>query len=206
MTNINKYSLSLMRGKNNYLPIDWVRLSNNNQSSLYSLHDIDEYTSNITKEDLLNDLLSNNLITENEVECPIVIILYENGASRILHEGPCFIEDKEYLDRNNIKNYIIENIYDRQLINKIYNYIKNTKDQATLNFANLLNYSGEILKSNGEIGYIAICDLIKGYIRNLDYSYLRKLGMYISKNLIEREEKLTYSIKGVLDEIWITKE
>ena len=207
MTNINKYSLALMRGKNNFLPVDWVRLNTEYAHSfLYSLRDIDQFTSTITKEDLLNDLLSKNLISEKEVACPVVIIFYENEGTRILQEGPCFMEDKDYLDYHTINTYIKDNIYNRQLINKIYNDIKNTTEVSVLNFANLLNYSGEILKSKGEIGSIAVLDLIDTYMKALDYPALRKIGMYIAKNLIEKEKSFSYTINGVVDKIWITKE
>ena len=129
MNYIDKYSLCIRRGNNNYLPIDWTILDNtSNQSDIYNLEKIDKFTVSTTEEELKVKLLEGNYINGLEYECPIIIVYMEKGSIRILSEGSLFEDMKDVLDNEYIIDYLINNINNRQDMNKLYNYMSKYKD------------------------------------------------------------------------------
>lgn len=203
MENVNNCSLSIRRGKNSFSPIEWTKLeiNNNPNANQFSLEDIDAFTSGITDVTLIKELVYENFLSIDDYMSSIEIIYHENGNTRIIPEGPCFIEDSEYLDRNKIINFINLNITDLQLINKLYNYLKKYIKEDNHNYAkfvNLLNYVHEIVKEKDLKKVNALTNLVTKYINALEYQEIRRIGMYISKNLVitkevEKPKKLIYN-------------
>lgn len=194
MENINNCSLSIRQGKHSFSPIEWTKLAinNNPNANQFSLENIDTFTSGITEENLVRDLLDENFISEDDYISSIEIIYHENGNTRIVPEGPCFIEDSEFLNRQNIINYIVLNTSDLQLINKLYNYLNKYVKEGNHKFAKfveLLNYVHEIVKEKDLTKFNALNQLVANYINDLDYQDVRRIGMYISKKLVLSKEK-----------------
>ncbi len=189
METVTHYSLSLKRGKNSFSPIEWTKLKSNNNpnANQYSLQDIDEFTSGITKSTLIGDMIDGNFASPDDYMTSIEIIYYENGNTRSIPEGPCFIEDSEFLDVDNIINYITQNITDLQLMNKLYNYLNKYVKEDNINylkFVTLLNSSHEIVKERDRQKLDSLINLLIKYINLLSYLEKRRIGMYISKNLV----------------------
>lgn len=203
MEKINNYSLSIRRGKNSFSPIEWTKLDMNEDKNAnpYSLEAIDSFTSKITGFELITEVVNENFFSEDDYISSIEIIYHDNGGTRILPEGPCFKEDSEFLDVNNIADYIIANLTDLQLINKLFNYLNKTakvEDHDYYKFVRLLNYSREIIKEGNKEKLEALNKLIENYLHSLNYSEIRRIGMYISKKLIdqkiiEEDKKLIYN-------------
>lgn len=208
------YSLVLIRGKKDGLPIDLIKLTkvSNKDNLVYSLKDIDCFTSNITEEELINKLLEGNYIDINEVFnrkdnnmdynsslSRIGIIYYENGRSRVLPDGPCYIDNSYFLNIDNLYKYIMDNINNSQIINKLYNsLVKFGNDKATKSFIDLLNYSIKITKSNDEIKIQAAKELIHEYLYNLylnSYFSYRKIAMYIATKMVSKDNPNKVYIK-----------
>ena len=203
MENINNCSLSIRRGKNSFSPIEWTKLeiNNNPNANQFSLEDIDSFTSTITDVTLIKELIDENFLSLDDFMSSIEIIYHENGNTRTIPEGPCFIDDSEFLDKNNIINFITLNITDLQLINKIYNYLNKYVKEDNHNYAKfvtLLNRVHEIVKEQDLNKIEALTRLVAKYINELEYQEIRRIGMYISKNLVsaktvENPRRLIYN-------------
>ena len=189
------YSLVLIRGKKDAMPIDLVRLTRttNKENLVYSLKDIDLFTSKMSEEELINKLLEGNYIDAYEAFNRIGIIYYENGRSRELPEGPCYIENSMFIDVENVYRFIIDNLNNSQIINKLYNsLVKFDNDEATKKFIDLLNYSIKVTKTSDEIRIQAIKELIREYLYNLysvSYFSYRKIAMYIATKMVDKDYK-----------------
>lgn len=193
MKTINKYALVLKRGKNSFMPIDWAKFSVNKDKkpNEYSLEDIDAFTTSITLKELLETSINENFIEPTERMTSIEIIYYDNGNNRVLQEGPCFKDDKDYLDIDFITNYIIDNLNDYQLTNTIYIHlnkiVNKSAEEYSINFMKLISsirYSSVIIKSNEDKKTEALKEVIKDCLNKITYNEKRKLGMYIGKKLL----------------------
>ena len=193
------YSLAISKGKNNIWPID-LKLLSDCKKNLTSLEEIDSYTSAKKREDFIQNLLDENLINEDERDYSIAIVYKEDNNTKWIPEGPCFINNSEFLDRDNIINYIITNITDLQLMNKLYNYYSKyveTRSKEYSKFVESLNFVHTVVKENNENKLNSLCNLIKSYFKELNYEEIRCIGMYISKKIINEKDKtkpLTYNI------------
>lgn len=185
MNYIDKYSLCVRRGNNNYLPIDWTNLDEtSNQGDIYNLEKIDRFTVNTEEEELKVKLLEGNYINGFEYECPIIIVYMEKGSIRILSEGPLFNDMKDALDNELIIDYLVNNIHNRQDMNKIYNYMsKYQEDEKLSEFLYILNKTKEI---NPDL----VNNLIIDKYNKLSYLHKRRIGFFIIKNLVKVEDKM----------------
>ncbi len=176
---VDKYSLSIRRGNNNYYPVEWKYLTENKVNDEYNLEEIDNFTTSLSEGEIKYKLIEGNYINEYEVSCPFIIIYYEKDNIRILNDGVLFINDKEALNKSFIINYLIENINNRQLMNKIYNSInKYNKDNPKLDeFLYVINKTKEITEN-------LVPKKILDTFSKLDYIDRRRIGVYIIKNLV----------------------
>lgn len=190
MEKVNNYSLVIRRGKNSFFPIEWSKLKDSNpNANEYSLQEIDAYTSKTNTASLLLELTQGNFISDEDYFSSIEIIYHDNNKTRILPEGPCFEENSKFLNIENIKKYIRDNLSNIQLINKIFNYLNKNSNNETHDynkFVKLLQASREIIKDGNNSKIKALYSLIGDYINKLSYNETRRLGMYISKNLNSR--------------------
>ncbi len=193
MKTIEKFALVLKRGKNSYIPIEWTKLSINKvkNPNEYSLEDIDKFTTSISLYELLDSILKENFVEPTERMTSLEIIYYDNGNNRVLPEGLCFKEDKDYIDTNFITNYLMANLNDYQLTNTIYihlNKIVNKgNEEFTEDFLKLISsirYSSVIIKSREDKKIDALKEVMKDCLNNITYTEKRKLGMYIGKKLL----------------------
>ena len=176
-----KYSLCLRRGNKNYYPVEWTLLINKDLDR-YNLENIDNYTKEINEEELRIKLLDANYINEAEYGCPFIIIYMEKDNIRILNEGPIFSNKKEALDFKRNINLIINNITDREEINRIYNYMsKYQKNNKNLQeFLHIINKYKEYNQEN-------LNELILTKYNKLNYIDKRRIGVYIANNIIIRD-------------------
>ena len=176
---VKKYSLSIRRGNNNYYPVEWKYLTDEKINDEYNLEEIDNFTTSLSEEEMKYKLIEGNYINEYEVSCPFIIVYFEKDNIRILNEGVIFNNNKDALNKQFIIDYIIENINNRQLMNKLYNAInKYNKENPKLNeFLYVINKTKEIIPE-------LIPKRIIGTFSNLNYIDRRRIGVYIIKNLI----------------------
>lgn len=183
------YILAIRRAHNNYLPLD---LSILNLPNLNTLEAIDSFTKNISKEELVNIIITNDIAQEDELFEDFTIIFKEKGKIRELSEGTCFMDDANFLNPYAIIDFIYNNYHNKILINKIYNYLntKTASDQASeIKF--ILNN----LSRFAEKGDKAV-KIVLNKLYDVEYEIIRQLGMYIKKTIIPSlEEQDTIKLK-----------
>ena len=194
-----KYALAICRGKS-VMPIDILALAplivedgkDIQPFNPFMLEEIDKITSQTTLKDFIDSLLAGNFISPEEHERllegtdNIRIISSEDGKKRLLPEGPCFKEEKEFLDPVNIVGFIAPRITDLQLINKLYNYLsKYSKEDNHIyeKLVCLLNLVHVKIKENIENIEVAIIKLFERYVQGLGYVEKRRIGMYMAREL-----------------------
>lgn len=121
------YLLVIKRDNNNYLSVEWNLTKYYERENLYSLSGIDNFTRKVTRSNLLNELLKENLIEPTEKYIGFVIIYKSNGKTRELKEGTIFKDDNYILSEDDLIYFILENISNKSLINEIFN-LCNIKD------------------------------------------------------------------------------
>ena len=114
-----KYYLTIRRGKNSYLPVDWTETKYYDGENLYSLSGIDRFTSKVLSLDLLKECLRLNLLQENDLFSSLEILYIEHDVNHTVKEGPIFKEDDYILSEDILIEYIIYNRHHKETINNI---------------------------------------------------------------------------------------
>ena len=170
-----KYQLVLKNGKNNYQPMEYYQLVDND-IDIYNLENIDEFTIQFDNENALkNEFIKANFMDEEDRDKKLKIVFYENGKFRELKYGLLF---QKSLDYRELVFFIFHNLKRPQVLNKIYNEFKNTKYLSD-EFKELL----ELMKN---IKFVQENDLTNIYaISSCPYDESRNLGIYILDNFYD---------------------
>lgn len=126
---IRKYLLVIKRNNNDYITLEWHLTNLYNNENLNTLEGIDTFTSKVTRIELINELLKENMSDLNDRFTSFEIIYYEKGKNRVLKEGAIFKEDTYYSEDEFI-NLVLTNVNNKRILNNIYN-ICNIKDNNT---------------------------------------------------------------------------
>ena len=148
----NKYYLAIEVNHNNYFPINLEDIKVNVKNTLKEL---DMYTKDKTKEEIMAKIQEANILDVNE-QMSLVIIYYEKNEIRKI---PVLTKDKSY----NLASLIKNNYQDKNFVNKIYNFLNNKVDITELKKAK--SYE-EFIKC----------------LSNIDYLNQRKLYFYLNEN------------------------
>lgn len=175
-----KYSLAIKRGNKDYLPIDGTLLPIYNHENLSTLSGIDSFTSRFTEIELIENILSVNIVPPTERFIKFVIIFMEKGNIRELKEGPCFIENSSFLKKHTIYQFFTKNFYNKVLLNKVYNFLNNKNNSKELEeFRYIINNIDFFLLKGEKVAIVAFQKIYE-----LEHEESRKLGMYLAKNVI----------------------
>ena len=175
-----KYFLAIKRGNKDYLPIDTKLTATYNNEPLNTIQGIDSYTSKLTESELIENILEANIVPPDEKFIKFVIIFKEKGNVRELKEGPCFIEDSIFLDSKVIYTFFIKHYQDKIVMNKKYNYLNNKKMSKELEeLCYIINNINFFLTKGEKVVIVAFQKVFE-----LNYDELRRLGMYLVKNII----------------------
>ncbi len=181
---MKKYLLAIERRPNDYIPISWNLSLLYNQQDINSLEKIDKLTSSTDETLLKVQFISENLLSEECLDKPLVIIFEENERIRKLESSIVTMDEKEVIEPSYIYNFLLNNIRQRKIMNRIYNKFKDKKvsDDLKSILKNINNYQG--YKND-----IFIANLSKLF--SLPYEEIRELGLFIKRNLemLLNEEK-----------------
>lgn len=191
---MKNYLLAIERNPHDYMPIPWHLTNLYNDEVITSLEGIDSFTSKMDEETLKQELISESIIDEDMKNNPFVIIFEDNKKIRKLQYGPCFIDEYNAIEFETIVNYIIKNLNNKQLINRIYNAFNNKNYSKELE--DILN----ILNEQSEYSVIQIINHLQN-IDTIPYNDIRSLGLFINRTLsnienLENVNKLTMNKKG----------
>ncbi len=115
-----KYVLAIKRNNNDYLPLEWHLTPFYHGQDLSTLEGIDSFTKQITEVGLLESLVDLNILNIQEMFMNFVIIFQEKGRIRELKDGTLFA-DTPILLEDELIYFILNNMHDKKLINRIYN-------------------------------------------------------------------------------------
>lgn len=174
-----KYLLVIKRDNNDYLPFEWNFLDNQNDKNINSLEEIDTFTKNITRIELLAEALSFNLIDIKEKFTSFAIIYYEKGKTRVLKEGPIFKEDIEILSEQEFISFIIENITNKSIINNIYNICNSKDSEPHLDEFKFILKNLNLFINKGENALIAALSKFN----EISYFRRRSIIIRVSRNI-----------------------
>ena len=191
MREVNKrgpFFLAIKRRNNDYLPLEWNLTSLYNGEDLSTLEGIDSFTSRINEAELINAILNKNMVDVDDKFKEFVIIFKEKGVVRELSDGVCFDKNADFLKKSIIHGFLYDKRNDKQVINKIYNFLNNKNgDQPLEELKYILNRMDTFLERGDLYAKIALAKVYE-----LDYENLRSLGMYIANVInVEIEQKMT---------------
>lgn len=120
----------ILKEKNKILKIDnlyqYEKLSKL-KNNTYTLQEIDNFTSKFdNSEQLKQELYKKNLITLKELEASLCIVRKNKGKLEKIRYNPVYKEDKKYLDTNYLTNLILSLSNDREYLEKLVIYYRNS--------------------------------------------------------------------------------
>lgn len=191
---MRKYLLAIERNHNDYIPIEWNLSIVNNSQNITSLEEIDKLTGSISEDDLKSQFVSENLLSEDVIEKPLVIIFEENGKTRKLLSGIVTNEEKDSLEIISISDFLINNIRRRQLMNRIYNKFKDKDVSPVLKV--ILDNINDFQK---DTIFLFMDSLSR--MPQIPYEELRELALFIKRDLEvllekEKEEERILAMKN----------
>lgn len=191
---MRKYLLAIERNHNDYIPIEWNLSIVNNIQDITSLEEIDKLTGSISEDDLKSQFILENLLSEDTIEKPLVIIFEENGKTRKLPSGIVTNEEKESLEITSISDFLINNIRRRQLMNRIYNKFKDKDVSPSLKV--ILDNINSFQKDT----IFLFMDSLN-MMSQIPYEELRELALFIKRDLEsllekEKEEERILAMKN----------
>lgn len=189
---MKKYLLAIERRPHDYIPLSWNLSIVNNCQDITSLEEIDKLTGSIAEDELKTQFLSENIISEDVIDKPFVIIFEENGKTRKLSSGIVTNEEKESLAITSLNDFLINNIRRRQLMNRIYNKFKD-KDISPALKVILENING--FQKDTIFRFMDSLNMMS----QIPYEELRELALFIKRDLevlLEKEEERILAIKN----------
>ena len=151
----DKYYLAIETKPKNYFPINLLDLNISKNFNTFKLEELDRFTLNYTKEEIIKSIKEANLLEVNEY-MPLIVIYYEKN---VIRKAEALTKDINF----NLWEDIKKNYKDKNYLNKIYNFLNNKIDSNML----------KILKSSNNLqDFLTI-------ISNLPYITQRKLYFYL---------------------------
>lgn len=184
-----KYLLAIKRGNNDYLPLEWHLTRYYNNEDLTSLEGIDKFTKRITRQELITEALALNMIDLDERYIDFSIIYPKGNKFNELKEGCIFKDDLNILDEDFILSYIVTNLDNKAILNKISNLCKGkTDDIKIIEFKYLLK-NINLFVSEDKRKVIKALQIFK----DISYENRRSIIIKLSKRVIVPEIKKNYS-------------
>ena len=168
---VQKHFLALqyLPGDYCYVEIPKLDIASNYQPTC--LAEIDSFTMNFSEEEIFNSIKRANIVGNKYFDGKLVI------ADNQKH-NPLKVITKDFYDEFNIEDYILNNMYDKNIMNNLVNKFASIikDDEISLSFKNAYN-NLDVYK-------------MQEILFNQDYLLQRKLIVYlIEKEQIKKKEK-----------------
>ena len=115
------YCLVIKRKNNDFFPVEWNLTKFYEGENLYSLDGIDKFTTKITRKELIEELLSCNIISPTDEFQDFSIIYKVKNRTRELKEGAIFKEDNLVISEDDLITLLVNNYNNKKLLNEVYN-------------------------------------------------------------------------------------
>lgn len=195
-----KYLLVIKRNNNDYLPLEWHFTSYYNDENLSTLEGIDKFTSQLTRIDLLAEVLNLNMIDGNEKFIDFSIIYYEKGKTREVKEGTIFLEDEIDLNPDHFAKCLADNNENKNLLNQVYNACHSKKEEVALSeFKFILKNINYFINEGPKAVYAALSLFAKiSYKerRNIILKFAKKMANNKNQKNNQLLKKESFSYEG----------
>ncbi len=176
-----KYLLTIKRNNNDYLPLEWNLFSFYCGENIYDLEAIDNFTKGLSRIDLIQKAVDENILDIREKFESFAIIYYEKGKYRELKEGPIFKEDiQTLLTEEGFIRYII-NSADKDTINFIYNLCNQKDSCPKLEEFKFILKNMPLFAKRGKNAILAAASTFK----SIPYEFKRKILVKLSKKIMD---------------------
>lgn len=174
--NKRRYCLVIKRNNNDYLSLEWNLTRFYENENLYTLEEIDKFTRKMTRIELIQDVLSKNMVEASEKYQSFAIIYFENGKNREVKEGTIFKEDTFVFDEEKFILFILENLNNKRVLSLVYNMCNVKSDDKYLEEFKYVIKNIDLFRLNGEKGTLASLYLFK----DIGYETKRKILLRLS--------------------------
>lgn len=179
------YCLVIKRKNNDFLPIEWNLTKFYQGENLYTLDGIDSFTTKTTRKELIEDLLSKNIVTPTEEFTSFAIIYKTKKGARELKEGVIFKEDNAVLSEEELIEFLISIQDNKQLLNEVYNICHFKEETEQVKEFKFVLKQIELFKLKGENGVRAAFSIFK----NISYDKKRTIILRIVDTILPRMSK-----------------
>lgn len=165
------YNLVIEKKSNEFLPIEWNKISEYKFLNDKVLRDIVIFTTSFQDESELKQYLNNNNLLEQEnINKKLKIIYKSKGQYKKLQYGISFKEDAKYFDTSYMIRFLWNKVYDYKFLEKLCNHYRNSYIQQN-NIYELRNYIIKLKRF--EENNILLSELVKKglYIEELNDVY-----------------------------------
>ena len=175
-----KYLLAIKRNNNDYLPLEWNLFSFYCGENIYDLESIDNFTKSLTRINLIQKAVGENILDIREKFESFTIIYYEKGKYRELKEGPIFKEDiQTLLTEEGFIQYIV-NSTDKEALNFVYNLCNQKDSCIKLEEFKFILKNISLFAKRGKNAALAAASTFK----SIPYEFKRKIIIKLSKKII----------------------
>lgn len=142
----NKYYLAVETKPNNYFPVNLLDLNIAKNFTTFKLEELDNFTLKFTQAEIRKAIKEANLLDINE-HMSLVIIYYEKNVVR----KTSVLTKETYYD---MWTYLQNNYQDKNLLNKIFNFLKNKIDNEALTKIKNSNNINDFLMLIAQLPYL----------------------------------------------------
>lgn len=186
MSNTSRmYCLVIKRKNNDFLPVEWNLTKFYNGENLYTLEGIDRFTTKITRKDLVQDLLAQNIINPTDQFSCFAIIYNTKKGAREFREGAIFKEDNAVLSEDGLVDFLVTIQDNRQLLNEFYNICHFKEEDECVKELKFVIKQIDLFKLKGENGVRAAFSIFK----KLSYEQKRTIILRVVDTMIPRLNK-----------------
>ena len=177
-----EYCLVIKRKNNDFLPVEWNLTKFYKGENLYTLDGIDAFTSKVTRQDLIKELLDQNLVIPTEEFTSFAIIYKSKNRTRELKEGTVFQEDNAVISEDTLIEFLMSIQDNKQLLNEVFNQCHfKEEDKKVQEFKYVLKQL-DLFKLRGNNGVQAALSTFK----SISYDKKRTIILRVVDNIFPK--------------------
>ncbi len=170
-----KYALAIKQGNKSYLPLELRLADTYKGEDITTLEGIDKFTLNTDIPTLFTDMINKGIIDKDDKIETLSIIFHEKGNIREIQYGPIFNDYENLVTPEAIKNFIMSNYHNKQIMNKLFNHLNKNAGTKEIDELRLILNNIVLFIAKGE----KYLEVALNVIYKIDYEVMRSLALYI---------------------------
>lgn len=191
------YCLVIKRKNNDFLPVEWNLTKFYQGENLYTLEGIDTFTSKITRKELIQELLSLNILNPDDEFMNFSIIYKSKNRTRELKEGSIFHEDNAVISEDQLIDFLVGIQDNKSLLNEVYNLCHFKEDDEKVKEFKFVLKQIDLFKLKGDNGVKAALSTFKSIPYNKKRTIILRIVDTIFQRLTKKIEANKLELKNV---------